>query len=51
MKDSRYYFLLGFATAILIAVVISCGIAPLEANMDQECGQFEWKPCYVRIVP
>ena len=51
MKDSRYYFLLGFATAILTAMIISCNITPLEANMSQECGKEEWNPCYMKLVP
>ena len=53
MKDttSVYWFSVGFCCAIIIAMVITMYVTPLEANMDQECGQFEWKPCYVRIVP
>ena len=50
MKDSKYYFLLGFMTAILVAMMISCTISPLEASISEECGQYEWRPCYVRIV-
>ena len=49
MKDSRYYFLLGFMTAILVAMMISCTISPLGAS-NEDCGRYEWNPCYVKIV-
>ena len=45
-----YNFLLGFATAILTTMVISCAIEPLEAINSEVCGDQEWRPCYVRIV-
>ena len=49
MKDSRYYFLLGFMTAILVAMVISCTISPLEAGAT-ELGSSPYSPLYVKIV-
>ena len=49
MKDSRYYFLLGFMTAIITAMVISCGVEPLSA-VSSACGEESWNPCYVKIV-
>ena len=49
MKDNRYYFLLGFITAILFAMVISCTVTPLGAGAS-EIGSTEWNPIYVKIV-
>ena len=49
MKDSRYYFLLGFMTAMLFATVFVGCTAPLEAG-SSNCGETEWNPCYVKIV-
>ena len=49
MKDSRYYFLLGFTTAILVASMIVSCTEPLGAG-GSECGEQEWNPCYVKIV-
>ena len=49
MKDSRYYFLLGFMTAILTAMVISCTMTPLEAG-STELGSSPYTPLYVKIV-
>ena len=50
MKDSRYYFLLGWCTAMLVAgFIIGCTVAPLEAG-SSECGDSSWNPCYVKIV-
>jgi len=49
MKDSRYYFLLGFMTAILVAMAISCTMTPLEAGAS-EIGSNAYNPLYVRIV-
>ncbi len=49
MKDSRYYFLLGFTTAMLIATIIVGCTPTLEAH-TRECGEQEWNPCYVKIV-
>ena len=49
MKDSRYYFLLGFMSAILIAMfVISCA-EPLSADIC-EPGSAEWCPMYVKVI-
>ena len=49
MKDSRYYFLLGFMTAILVAMMISCTISPLEASAS-EIGSTPYNPLYVKVV-
>ena len=49
MKDSRFYFLLGFMTAILVAMVISCSFTPLEAG-SSELGSNAYNPLYVKIV-
>jgi len=43
---STLYFIVGLTMSLLI----SCNISPLEANMSQECGLYEWNPCYVKIV-
>ena len=49
MKNSRYYFLLGFMVAILTSMfIISCS-EPLEAGYC-EPGSSEWCPLYVKIV-
>ena len=48
MKDSRFYFLLGFMSAIMISMFIVSCTSPLEAN-DSDCGT-SWNPCHVRIV-
>ena len=50
MKDTgRYYFLLGFMTAVLFATVFVGCTSPLEAG-NSECGESSWNPCYVKIV-
>jgi len=49
MKDSRFYFLLGFMSAMLIAMVIVGCTSPLEAG-SSELGSTEWNPMYVKIV-
>ena len=49
MKDSRFYFLLGFMSAMLVAMVVVGCTTPLEAGSG-ECGDAEWNPCYVKIV-
>ena len=49
MKDSRYYFLLGFATAIMIAMIVSCSFTPLEAG-GSELGSSPYTPLYVKVV-
>ncbi len=51
MKNNNiYYFCIGFCCAIVTAMIISCNITPLEANIGQECGNEEWNPCFVKIV-
>ena len=49
MKNKQFYFLLGFMTAVLFAMVISCSVAPLGASSDA-CGESSWNHCYVKIV-
>ena len=49
MKDSRFYFLLGFMSAVLIAMVVVGCTSPLEAG-SSELGSTEWNPMYVKIV-
>ena len=49
MKDSRFYFLLGFMTAILVAMVVSCSMTPLEAGLVGQ-GSSPYDPIYVKIV-
>ena len=49
MKDSRFYFLLGFMSAMLVAMVVVGCTTPLEAG-SSELGSTEWNPCYVKIV-
>ena len=49
MKDKQFYFLLGFITAFMLAMVISCSFTPLEAG-GSELGGSEWNPMYVKIV-
>jgi len=49
MKDSRFYFLLGWCTAMLVAGFIIGCTSPLEAG-GSSCGETEWNPCYVKIV-
>ena len=49
MKDSRFYFLLGFMSAMLVAMVIIGCTTPLEAG-SSELGSTEWNPMYVKIV-
>ena len=49
MKDSRFYYLLGFMSAILFAIVIIGCTSPLEAG-GSSCGETEWNPCWVKIV-
>ena len=50
-NNNMYYFCLGFCMAILTAMIISCNLTPLEANLAPECGNDEWNPCWVRITP
>tara|TARA_R100000808_G_scaffold24806_1_gene58449 strand:- start:2981 stop:3133 length:153 start_codon:yes stop_codon:yes gene_type:complete len=49
MKNKYFYFLLGYLTAILTAVVISCGVSPLEAEYFTP-GHSETFPLYVKVV-
>ena len=49
MKNSRYYFLLGFMTAILVAMVVVGCTSPLEAG-GSELGSTSWNPMFVKIV-
>ena len=49
MKDSRFYYLLGFMSAILIAIVIIGCTSPLEAGAS-ELGSSRWNPLYVVVV-
>ena len=49
MKDSRYYFLLGWCTAMLFATVFVGCTTPLEAG-GSSCGDSEWNACWVRIT-
>ena len=49
MESSRFYFLLGFMTAILIAIVIIGCTSPLEAGAS-ELGSSRWNPLYVVVV-
>ena len=49
MNYSRYYFLLGFMTAILAAIfIIGCSDS-LQADTC-EPGSAEWCPLYVKVV-
>ena len=45
----KYYFLLGFMTAMLVATIIIGCSAPLEAGSG-ELGSTSWNPVYVKIV-
>ena len=50
MKNNKqYYFLLGFATAMLVATMIVGCTPTLEASYSN-CGEDEWNPCYVKVV-
>ena len=49
MKNSKYYFLLGFMTAMLVATIIVGCTAPLEAG-GSELGSTSWNPMYVKIA-
>ena len=50
MEANRFYYLLGFMSAMLFATVFIGCTAPLEAGGSSECGETEWNPCYVKIV-
>ena len=49
MKNNRYYFLLGFMTAMLVATIIIGCSTPLEAG-SSEIGSTEWNPLYVHVT-
>ena len=49
MKDKQFYFLLGFITAFMLGMVISCSMEPLSA-VSSACGEESWNPCYVKVV-
>ena len=49
-NNNMYWFTVGFCSAVLFAMMISCTISPLEASVNDECGQNEWNPCYVKVV-
>ena len=42
-------FILGFITALIMNLIISCSVATLEAGSG-DCGEASWNPCYVKIV-
>ena len=42
-------FILGFITALIMNLIISCSVATLEAGSG-DCGEESWNPCYVKIV-
>ena len=48
MKDSRFYFLLGFMTAILVAIIIVVNIEPVQANYCAP-GESQFCPLYVKV--
>tara|TARA_Y100000310_G_scaffold211465_1_gene212188 strand:+ start:320 stop:457 length:138 start_codon:yes stop_codon:yes gene_type:complete len=43
------YFALGYFTALITILVVSCSYTPLEAG-SSEIGSSEWNPIYVKIV-
>ena len=49
MKDTRFYYLLGFMSAILFAIVIIGCTSPLEAGSSQ-LGSSRWNPLYVVCI-
>jgi hypothetical protein len=50
MTDKRFYFLLGFVTAMFVAgVLVSMIGTPVYAGGTLECGDM-FNPCYVKIV-
>ena len=47
----RYiYFAMGYFTALVTILVVSCSYTPLEASGSSELGSSEWNPMYVKIV-
>ena len=49
MEASRFYFLLGFMTAVLFATVFVGCTSPLEAY-SSEIGSSRFNPLYVVVV-
>ena len=49
MEASRFYFLLGFMTAVLFATVFVGCTTPLEAG-SSELGSSRFNPLYVVVV-
>ena len=49
-NNNMYWFSVGFCMAMVIAMIISCSITPLEADLRQDCGNEEWNPCWVKIA-
>ena len=43
------YFALGYLTAMVTILVVSCSYTPLEAG-SSEIGSTEWNPIFVKIV-
>ena len=43
------YFALGYITAMVTILVVSCSYTPLEAG-GSEIGSTEWNPIFVKIV-
>ena len=43
------YFAMGYFTALVTILVVSCSYTPLEAS-SSELGSTEWNPMYVKIV-
>ena len=43
------YFVLGYLTAMVTILVVSCSYTPLEAG-GSEIGSTEWNPIFVKIV-
>ena len=49
MEANRFYYLLGFMSAILLATVFVGCTSPLEAGSSQ-LGSSRWNPLYVVVV-
>ena len=45
----KKYFIMGFITALIMNLIVSCSVATLEAS-STNCGEESWNPCYVKIV-
>ena len=48
MKKYMWFFI-GYFTALVTILVVSCSYSPLEANAS-ELGSNSWNPMYVKIV-